>query len=65
MQTQTIAFTTEKFYFEFKIVSDLDHMFNYKSELVKIYQQKLNNIEELKKSILKKAFSGELTTNAE
>ena len=24
MQTQTFAFTTEKFYFEFQIVSDLD-----------------------------------------
>jgi type I restriction enzyme S subunit len=34
-------------------------MYEYK-KLTSVYQQKLNNLEELKKSILQKAFSGEL-----
>lgn len=32
------------------------------NNLVNIYQQKLNDLEELKKAVLQKAFSGELTT---
>jgi type I restriction enzyme, S subunit len=34
-------------------------------KLEAIYQQKLLNLEELKKSVLQKAFSGELTTEKE
>jgi type I restriction enzyme S subunit len=40
----------------------------YKAETQKleaIYQQKLLNLEELKKSVLQKAFTGELTTEKE
>jgi len=40
----------------------------YKAETQKleaIYQQKLLNMEELKKSVLQKAFAGELTTGKE
>jgi type I restriction enzyme S subunit len=41
---------------------------NEKAETQKleaIYQQKLLNLEELKKSVLQKAFAGELTTEKE
>jgi type I restriction enzyme S subunit len=34
-------------------------------KLETIYQQKLLNLEELKKSVLQKAFNGELTTEKE
>jgi type I restriction enzyme S subunit len=34
-------------------------------KLEAIYQQKLLNLEELKKSVLQKAFNGELTTEKE
>ncbi len=34
-------------------------------KLEAIYQQKLINLEELKKSVLQKAFKGELTTEKE
>ncbi len=44
-----------------KIVSQLDTLSTETRNLENIYQQKLNAIEELKKSILQKAFSGELT----
>ena len=33
-------------------------------KLEAIYQQKINDLKELKKSVLQKAFSGELKTNA-
>jgi type I restriction enzyme S subunit len=43
------------------IVEKLDILSNETKKLEAIYQQKLNDLEELKKSILQKAFSGELT----
>lgn len=43
------------------IVSKLDSLSNEVKKLESIYNQKLSNLEELKKSILKKAFNGELT----
>lgn len=42
------------------IVNQLDTLQNENTKLETMYQQKLNNLEELKKSILQKAFSGEL-----
>ena len=47
------------------IASKLDETSREIEKLESIYTQKLNSIDELKKSILQKAFSGELTTNAE
>jgi type I restriction enzyme S subunit len=47
-----------------KIVSQLDTLSTETKNLENIYQQKLNALEELKKSILQKAFSGELKTFA-
>lgn len=46
-----------------KIVNQLDTLSTETKNLENIYQQKLNALEELKKSILQKAFSGELTLN--
>jgi len=43
------------------IVEKLDALSAETKKLEAIYQQKLNNLEELKKSILQKAFNGELT----
>ena len=43
-----------------KIVSHLDSLSSQTKKLESIYQQKLANLEELKKSILAKAFAGEL-----
>ncbi len=44
-----------------RIVSKLDTLSAETKKLEAIYQQKLNNFEELKKAILQKAFNGELT----
>jgi type I restriction enzyme S subunit len=44
------------------IVQKLDALSSETKKLGTIYQQKLNDLEELKKSILQKAFSGELKT---
>jgi type I restriction enzyme S subunit len=44
-----------------KIVEDLIYFENEIIQLEFHYQQKLTNLEELKKSILQKAFNGELT----
>jgi len=44
-----------------EIVQKLDNLSKEIKELEIIYNQKLKDLEELKKSILKKAFSGELT----
>jgi type I restriction enzyme S subunit len=44
-----------------KIVEDLIYFENEIIQLEFHYQQKLTNLEELKKSILQKAFKGELT----
>ena len=43
-----------------KIVAVLDRLFTETQKLKSIYQQKLADLEELKKSILQKAFAGEL-----
>lgn len=47
------------------ITTNLDFLLDQRNMLEDIYQQKLNSIDELKKSILQKAFSGELTATAE
>jgi type I restriction enzyme S subunit len=46
-----------------KIVHQLDALSAETKKLEAIYQQKINDLEELKKSVLQKAFSGELETN--
>lgn len=45
------------------IVQKLDDLFIQIQKLETLYQQKLNDLEELKKSILQKAFNGELKTS--
>ena len=45
-----------------EIVNQLDNLSIETKKLENIYQQKLDNLEDLKKSILQKAFSGELTS---
>ena len=45
-----------------KIVSNLDALSSETQKLQNIYQTKINDLEELKKSVLQKAFSGELKT---
>jgi type I restriction enzyme, S subunit len=47
-----------------KIVQKLNDFSSESKKLEAIYQQKINDLEELKKSVLQKAFSGELKTNA-
>ena len=47
------------------IVKKLDALSSKIEKLKTIYQKKLDNLEELKKSILQKAFSGELNTEKE
>jgi type I restriction enzyme S subunit len=47
-----------------QIVTELNHLQEKTKALETIYQQKLANLEELKKSILQKAFNGELSNNA-
>jgi len=46
-----------------KIVQKLDALSAETKKLEAIYQQKLKDLEELKKSILQKAFAGELKTD--
>ncbi len=43
-----------------RVVSELDGLFDKGRELVSIYQQKLNALDDLKKSLLHQAFSGAL-----
>jgi len=43
------------------IVKKLDELLNFQRSIEKAYKEKANSIEELKKSILQKAFAGELT----
>lgn len=43
-----------------KIVLEINHLENNTKKLEKHYQQRLNSLEELKKSIFQKAFNGEL-----
>jgi type I restriction enzyme S subunit len=45
------------------IVQKLDALSSETKKLEAIYQQKINDLEELKKSVLQKAFSGELKTS--
>ena len=45
-------------------VQKLDALSNETKKLEIIYQQKINDLEELKKSVLQKAFSGELTSTS-
>jgi type I restriction enzyme S subunit len=45
------------------IIQKLDALSAETKKLEAIYQQKINDLEELKKSVLQKAFSGELGTN--
>ena len=47
-----------------KLVRELDDVRVYLNKLTLKYQQKLSNLEELKKSLLQKAFEGELTSKA-
>lgn len=44
------------------IVQKLDALFTETKKLEAIYQQKINDLEELKKSVLQRAFAGELVT---
>jgi type I restriction enzyme, S subunit len=44
------------------VVNQLDSLKEETKKLETIYRQKINDLEELKKSILQKAFSGELPT---
>lgn len=44
-----------------KIVQQLDELLNYQRQIENRYKEKIHSIEELKKSILQKAFAGELT----
>jgi type I restriction enzyme S subunit len=46
-----------------RIINILDELTDQTKSLQSIYQQKLNDLEELKKSILQKAFNGELKTS--
>lgn len=64
--------TFEKLHFPFPSIKKQNEIVNSVNELMvsvqqleTIYQNKLNAIDELKKSILQKAFSGELTNTAE
>ena len=43
-----------------RIVNEINNLSEQTKQLEKHYNQKLKNLEELKKSILQKAFSGEL-----
>jgi len=45
------------------IVTQLEKLFNHTQRLEAIYQQKLTTLNELKQSILQKAFTGELTAD--
>jgi type I restriction enzyme, S subunit len=45
-----------------EIVRKLDALILETKKLEAIYQQKINDLDELKKSVLQKAFSGELKT---
>jgi type I restriction enzyme S subunit len=44
------------------IVKDINKLNDYKNRIIKGYESKLKNLEELKKSLLEKAFNGELTS---
>jgi type I restriction enzyme S subunit len=48
---------------QFLLVKKIGNLSNEIIKLEKLYQQKLNDLDELKKSILQKAFNGELKTS--
>ena len=60
-QIENISFFLPPLSQQTQIVSKLDSLSKEIKELETIYKQKIKDLEELKKSILKKAFSGELT----
>ena len=47
-----------------RIVNEINNLSEQTKQLEKHYKQKLKNLEELKKSILQKAFSGELLNDS-
>ena len=47
-----------------EIVETLDNLNNNVKAIISVYKKELINLEELKKSILEKAFKGELTSAA-
>jgi type I restriction enzyme S subunit len=63
IETFQVAFPSLKEQNE--IVKKLDNIILETNKLETIYQQKINDLEELKKSILQKAFAGELKTEKE
>jgi type I restriction enzyme S subunit len=63
IETFQVAFPSLKEQNE--IVKKLDNIILETNKLETIYQQKINDLEELKKSVLQKAFAGELKTEKE
>ena len=51
--------------FQKQIIINLEQLLEQSQKLEVIYQQKINDLEELKKSVLQKAFAGELRTEKE
>lgn len=62
-QIETFKISIPKLDIQKDIVNKLDSITTETKKLEAIYQQKINDLDELKKSILQKAFSGELVTN--
>ena len=60
-QILDFSFTTPSLKEQQTIVQKLDALSTETKKLEAIYNQKINDLEELKKSILQKAFNGELT----
>ena len=50
---------------QINLVSEIENLQDEVDEVIAIYKRKLSSIDDLKKSILQKAFSGELTAKAE
>ncbi|WP_100186310.1 restriction endonuclease subunit S [Marinomonas sp. BSi20584] len=64
-QIQSFSFNKPNIEQQKILVSTMNNLRNEVTKLKAIYQKKLNAIDELKKSILQKAFSGELTNTIE
>lgn len=64
-QIQSFSFNKPNIEQQKILVSTMNNLRNEVTKLKAIYQKKLNAIDELKKSILQKAFSGELTQTVE
>jgi type I restriction enzyme, S subunit len=62
-ETLTVSFPKSKIEQE-TIVNKFDEILIETKKLEAIYKQKINDLEELKKSVLQKTFNGELKTNA-